>query len=67
MGGARGQDDHLRRRPPVNYQRLEIAMHPGGANGLFADGSVRFINATIPIDVLAALISRAGGEAASAP
>ncbi|MGI6418213.1 MAG: DUF1559 domain-containing protein [Thermoguttaceae bacterium] len=43
------------------------AMHPGGANGLFADGSVRFINATIPIDVLAALISRAGGEAASAP
>jgi prepilin-type processing-associated H-X9-DG protein len=38
------------------------AMHPGGANGLFADGSVRFLDATVPITVLGALGSRAGGE-----
>lgn len=40
------------------------AMHPAGANGLFADGSVRFLNATIPITTLGALCSRAGGEVA---
>ncbi|MCY2996275.1 MAG: DUF1559 domain-containing protein [Planctomycetota bacterium] len=38
------------------------AMHPGGANGLFADGSVRFLDASMPITVLGALCSRAGGE-----
>jgi prepilin-type N-terminal cleavage/methylation domain-containing protein/prepilin-type processing-associated H-X9-DG protein len=43
------------------------SMHPGGANGLFADGSVRFLMATIPIDILGALCSRAGGEVASSP
>jgi prepilin-type processing-associated H-X9-DG protein len=43
------------------------SMHPGGANGLFADGSVRFLSATIPIDILGGLCSRAGGEVASSP
>jgi prepilin-type N-terminal cleavage/methylation domain-containing protein/prepilin-type processing-associated H-X9-DG protein len=38
------------------------ALHPGGANGLFADGSVRFLDASMPITVLGALCSRAGGE-----
>ncbi len=41
------------------------AMHPGGTNGLLADGSVRFIGETIPITVLGAVCSRAGGEVAS--
>jgi prepilin-type N-terminal cleavage/methylation domain-containing protein/prepilin-type processing-associated H-X9-DG protein len=41
------------------------AMHPGGTNGLLADGSVRFIGETIPITVLGALCSRNGGEVAS--
>ena len=38
------------------------AMHTGGANGLMADGAVRFLRAGMSIDVLAALCSRAGGE-----
>jgi prepilin-type N-terminal cleavage/methylation domain-containing protein len=39
------------------------AMHPSGANGLTADGAVRFLSASMSIDVLAAFGSRAGGEA----
>ena len=42
------------------------ALHPGGAGGLFADGSVRFLSATVPITVLGSLCSRAGGEVANA-
>jgi prepilin-type N-terminal cleavage/methylation domain-containing protein/prepilin-type processing-associated H-X9-DG protein len=38
------------------------AFHPDGANMLFADGSVRFIKATISVQIMAALITRAGGE-----
>lgn len=38
------------------------AFHPGGVNTLFGDGSARFVSATIPISVLAALVTRAGGE-----
>ncbi len=36
--------------------------HPGGANGLFADGSVRFLPETIQLKTLAAICTRAGGE-----
>jgi prepilin-type N-terminal cleavage/methylation domain-containing protein/prepilin-type processing-associated H-X9-DG protein len=36
--------------------------HPGGANGLFVDGSVRFLRDDMPLDVLAAICTRAGGE-----
>jgi prepilin-type processing-associated H-X9-DG protein len=39
--------------------------HPGGFNSLFADGSVRFLKQTIVQNVLAALISRDGGEVVS--
>jgi prepilin-type processing-associated H-X9-DG protein len=42
------------------------SFHPGGANVVFADGSVRFLKADINIRVLAALVTRAGGEVASA-
>jgi prepilin-type N-terminal cleavage/methylation domain-containing protein/prepilin-type processing-associated H-X9-DG protein len=42
------------------------SMHTGGANGLMADGSVRFLKASTPIDVLAALCSRSGGEVVNA-
>jgi prepilin-type N-terminal cleavage/methylation domain-containing protein/prepilin-type processing-associated H-X9-DG protein len=38
------------------------SFHPGGANAVFADGSVRFLRADIPIRVLGALITRNGGE-----
>jgi prepilin-type N-terminal cleavage/methylation domain-containing protein/prepilin-type processing-associated H-X9-DG protein len=36
--------------------------HSGGVNALFADGSVRFLKQTTDIRVLAAVVSRNGGE-----
>jgi prepilin-type processing-associated H-X9-DG protein len=36
--------------------------HPGGAQTVFADGSVHFLRTTTDVAVLAALCSRAGGE-----
>ena len=42
------------------------SFHPRGANAVFADGSVRFLSADTSIRILAALITRAGGEVASA-
>jgi prepilin-type N-terminal cleavage/methylation domain-containing protein/prepilin-type processing-associated H-X9-DG protein len=38
------------------------SFHSGGANAVFADGSVRFLKSSISIQTLAALITRAGGE-----
>jgi prepilin-type N-terminal cleavage/methylation domain-containing protein/prepilin-type processing-associated H-X9-DG protein len=42
------------------------SFHPGGANAVFADGSVHFLKASIDIRVFAALVTRAGGEVVSA-
>ncbi len=36
--------------------------HPGGANIAFCDGAVRFIAESIDINILKALLTRAGGE-----
>jgi len=41
--------------------------HPGGANGLFCDGSVQFLGESMNLNVLAALCTRAGGELISRP
>lgn len=38
------------------------SMHPQGANGLLADGSVQFLNENIDLEVLAALCTRNGAE-----
>jgi prepilin-type N-terminal cleavage/methylation domain-containing protein/prepilin-type processing-associated H-X9-DG protein len=43
------------------------AFHPGGANFAFGDGSVRLLNSNIPIRDFARLVTRDGGESASAP
>lgn len=39
--------------------------HPHGANALFADGSVRFLNEKLDLKTLAAISTRAGGEVVS--
>jgi prepilin-type N-terminal cleavage/methylation domain-containing protein/prepilin-type processing-associated H-X9-DG protein len=36
--------------------------HPGGANGVFGDGSARFLAETMDLKTLAAICTRAGGE-----
>jgi prepilin-type N-terminal cleavage/methylation domain-containing protein/prepilin-type processing-associated H-X9-DG protein len=44
------------------------SFHAGGAYGLFADGHVAFISQAIPLELFAALSTRAGGESlADAP
>jgi prepilin-type N-terminal cleavage/methylation domain-containing protein/prepilin-type processing-associated H-X9-DG protein len=45
--------------------RQVYSFHSGGANTVFADGSVRFLKAGMSIRTLAALITRAGGEVVS--
>jgi prepilin-type N-terminal cleavage/methylation domain-containing protein/prepilin-type processing-associated H-X9-DG protein len=42
------------------------SFHPGGANAVFADGSVHFLKAGLDIRVLARLATPAGGEVVSA-
>ncbi len=42
--------------------RQVYSFHPGGANFVFADGSVHLLKEGMNIRVLAALITRAGGE-----
>jgi prepilin-type N-terminal cleavage/methylation domain-containing protein/prepilin-type processing-associated H-X9-DG protein len=43
-----------------------FAFHPGGANFLMGDGSVRFIKESITMRTFAALVTRANGEVISA-
>jgi prepilin-type processing-associated H-X9-DG protein len=45
--------------------REVYSFHSGGANVVFADGNVRFLSESIDISVLAALVTRAGGEVVS--
>lgn len=51
------------RPPPGQYMENEIrSTHPGGAQGLFCDGSVRFLREEMEDEILAAICTRAGGE-----
>jgi prepilin-type N-terminal cleavage/methylation domain-containing protein/prepilin-type processing-associated H-X9-DG protein len=45
--------------------REVYSFHTGGANVVFADGSVHFLSADLNIRVFAALVTRAGGEVVS--
>jgi prepilin-type processing-associated H-X9-DG protein len=45
--------------------REVYSFHPGGANAVFADGHVQFLSASMNIQTLAALVTRAGGEVVS--
>jgi prepilin-type processing-associated H-X9-DG protein len=49
-----------------NLQGDIYAFHSGGANIVFADGSVKFVKASININTLAALVTKAGGEVITA-
>ncbi len=42
-----------------------FALHPGGAICAFADGSVRFINASVPLPTFAAMATRRGNDLVS--
>jgi prepilin-type processing-associated H-X9-DG protein len=48
----------------TNYTNI-YSFHPGGANTVFVDGSVHFLNANLDIRILGRLITRAGGEVVS--
>ena len=50
---------------PVGDTDEMYSLHPGGANILLCDGSVRFIKASIYLSTWAALSSRCGGEVIS--
>jgi prepilin-type N-terminal cleavage/methylation domain-containing protein/prepilin-type processing-associated H-X9-DG protein len=47
--------------------REVYSFHPGGANAVYADGSVHFLKAGIDIRIFAALVTRAGGEVVTVP
>jgi prepilin-type N-terminal cleavage/methylation domain-containing protein/prepilin-type processing-associated H-X9-DG protein len=42
--------------------REVYSFHPGGANAVFADGSVHFLKASLDMRMLARMATRAGGE-----
>jgi len=46
----------------VDYEDEIRSQHPGGANGLFADGSVRFLDESLDLKTLAAICTRARGD-----
>ena len=49
------------------YGHCFYSFHDGGAQFAFGDGSVRFLGESIDLKLLASLVTRAGGEAASSP
>jgi prepilin-type processing-associated H-X9-DG protein len=49
------------------YGHLFYSFHPAGANFAFCDGSVRHLGESTNLRVLAALVTRSGGEAEEVP
>ncbi len=56
------QSAPINARPPVELGEELSSYHPGGANVLFADGSVHFLKQTMNPVALVSLCTRAGGE-----
>jgi len=70
INAANGEDVFGRGFPDPYYVTegtgAIFAFHPGGANVLLGDGSVRFVKETVSLKTFAALATRAGGEIISA-
>ena len=69
IAGAQGRENGIRGGTcMINCtSNNEIySFHPGGANALFADGSVHFLKDSLSVPIVAALVTRAGGEITSA-
>ena len=65
IAGAQGRENGIRGGTcMINCtSNNEIySFHPGGANALFADGSVHFLKDSLTVPIVAALVTRAGGE-----
>ncbi len=65
IAGAQGRENGIRGGTcMINCtSNNEIySFHPGGANALFADGSVHFLKDSLSVPIVAALVTRAGGE-----
>jgi prepilin-type N-terminal cleavage/methylation domain-containing protein/prepilin-type processing-associated H-X9-DG protein len=66
LAGAQGRQSGLRGGTcMVNCTSDDeiFSFHPSGANALFADGSVHFLQDNSTVQLIAALVTRAGGEA----
>lgn len=61
--------DEVDRRVGINEHNAfqAYSFHPGGAQAAACDGSAHFLNESLDGAVLAALVTRAGGEAVSLP
>jgi prepilin-type N-terminal cleavage/methylation domain-containing protein/prepilin-type processing-associated H-X9-DG protein len=69
LAGAQGRQNGIRGGTcMVNCtSNNEIySFHPGGSNALFVDGSVHFIKDVASVQLVASLVTRAGGEIISA-
>ena len=65
LAGAQGRQNGIRGGAcMVNCTSNDeiYSFHPGGANALFVDGSVHFIKDVASVQLVAALVTRAGGE-----
>jgi prepilin-type N-terminal cleavage/methylation domain-containing protein/prepilin-type processing-associated H-X9-DG protein len=71
MMGVSNVNGDVRPLLPPDNQNLPFANssfggpHPGVTNFVFVDGSVRSLRISTPVDVLTALVTRAGGEVVS--
>jgi prepilin-type N-terminal cleavage/methylation domain-containing protein/prepilin-type processing-associated H-X9-DG protein len=63
---ANGHNCFAHDNGPINHEISQeiFGRHPAGANGLLADGSVRFLSESIVLSVVGAMCTRASGEVA---
>jgi prepilin-type N-terminal cleavage/methylation domain-containing protein/prepilin-type processing-associated H-X9-DG protein len=69
LAGAQGRENGIRGGTcMINCtSNNEIySFHTGGANALFADGSVHFLKDSLSVPIVAGMVTRAGGEILSA-